>query len=261
MVNTNKLTANYIVSRLYKEDLLYFTTKMFGSLFSIDSLKTRQVVFSLKKGGLIKEIEKGKYLVLGFEPQRVLVNPFFIASKIVYPSYISFRSALNHYGYTEQVPFTIYVAATKRKRGVEFETYRYKYITLAPYKFFGYEKQIIGELPVLMAEKEKALIDSFDQLDYAGGFLEAAKALFRAKDEIDKKRLVSYALKMKNKSLLSRLGYLLKRYNARLKGLENYLSQTFIPLDPDRPKGRIWDKKWRVNVNVSDKDLFAWRQS
>lgn len=261
MEKSKKLTANYILSNLYQKEVIYFTTKMFADIFDISQAKAYQKVFSLKERGLIREVEKGKYLVLGFEPHRVLANPLFIASRLVYPSYISFRSALHYYGFTEQVPFTVYVVSTRRKKEMNFENYRYKYIVLAVHKFFGYEKQTIGELPVLMAEKEKALIDSFDQLKYAGGFGEVAKALFNAKGEIDNKKLINYALKMKNKTLCSRLGFLLEKYQMKTKGLEQNLSASLIPLDPDKVKSKTWDRKWQLNVNVSDRELFSWRET
>ncbi|MBI5452554.1 hypothetical protein HY945_03760 [Candidatus Gottesmanbacteria bacterium] len=261
MENPKKLTANYILSYLYQKEVMYFTTKMFSDLFGISKSKAHQSVFYLKQRDLIKEVEKGKYLVLGFEPHRVLSNPFFIASRIIYPSYISFRSALNHYGFTEQVPFTVYVATTKRKKEIQFGNYRYKYIALSPHKFFGYEKQMIGELPVLLAEKEKAIVDSLDQLQYAGGFEEVAKALFNAKNEIDNQKLMEYALKTENKTLCSRLGFLLEKYQMSMEGLKNSLSTSFVPLDPDKPKSKVWDKKWRLNVNITDDKLFTWRQT
>ncbi len=261
MNNSKKLTTNYILSSLYQKEVVYFTTQMFSDLFGISREKAHQSVFYLKQKDLIREVEKGKYLVLGFEPHRVLSNPFFIATRIVYPSYISFRSALNHYGFTEQVPFTVYVATTKRKKEIQFDNYSYKYIAFSPHKFFGYEKQTIGELSMLLAEEEKALIDSLDQLKYAGGFEEVAKALFNAKEGIDNQKLIEYALKMENKTLCSRLGFLFEKYNMVTGGLEDNLSTSFIPLDPDKPKSKIWDRKWRLNVNITDDKLFAWKET
>lgn len=261
MENYKNLTSKYILSSLYQKEVLYFTSKMFTDLFGVSRTKANQSVFSLKQKGLIKEVEKGKYLVLGFEPQRVLANPFFIASRLVFPAYISFRSALNFYGFTEQVPFTVSVAVTKRKKTVQFNHYYFKYLRLAPHQFFGYERQLIGELPVLLADKEKALVDSLDNLPSAGGFEEVAKALFNAKSEIEILKLIEYALEMRNKTLCSRLGYLLEKYQMETKGIEKGISQSFVPLDPDKPKSKNWDRKWHLNVNITDQQLFAWRKT
>lgn len=255
------LTANYILTQLYSQNLLFFSSKLFAEFFGINTKKAYQIIFSLKKRELIKEVERDRYLVLGYEPHRVLSNPFFIVCQIVQPSYISFRSALHHYGFTEQVPFTIYAVATKRKRTLFFENFAYRYTTFSRHKFFGYERQTIGELPVLMAEKEKSLIDSLDQLQLAGGLEEVAKALFNAKDEIDGQRLIDYALRMRNKSLCSRLGFLLEKYQMEWGGLEKSLSASTVLLDPRQPRSKIWNKKWQINVNVSDDELFAWQKS
>jgi len=159
------------------------------------------------------------------------------------------------------VPFTVYVATTKRKKEIHFGNYRYQYVALASHKFFGYARQMIGGQPVLIAEKEKALIDSFDQLKYAGGFGEAAKALFNAKDETDNQKLIDYALKMKNRTLCSRLGFLLEKYQMKTERLGSYLSKPLVLFDPDKPKSQVWSRKWRLNVNVSDKELFSWRET
>jgi hypothetical protein len=49
---------------------------------------------NLEDKGFILSIEKGKYLLPGFGSERVLSNPFFIASHIVYPSYVLERLEL-----------------------------------------------------------------------------------------------------------------------------------------------------------------------
>ena len=71
----------------------------------------------LKAEGLGEEVEKGKYLLLGLEPERVLSNPLFIASHLAAPAYVSYWSALHYYGFTEQVPLTAFVATTKKSYG------------------------------------------------------------------------------------------------------------------------------------------------
>jgi predicted transcriptional regulator of viral defense system len=143
---------------------------------------------------------------------------------------------------------------------------------VASHKFFGYQRQVIGDLPVLMAEVEKVLVDSLDQLRYAGGLVEVAKALYTARQRLDIERLVEHANQMRNHSLCSRLGYLLEQSEQSTKGLA--ASQSPVLLDPSAtlpgltaragPQGKArnrYDPRWRVRVNVSDKELWAWRKS
>jgi len=179
---------------------------------------------------LVRPVRAGKYLLLGFQPERVLSNPMFIATHLAHPAYVPYWSALHFHGLTEQVPRTVFVATTRKCRPLDFDGTRFVFVRVAPYKFFGYRREMVGDLPVLVAEREKALVDSLDQPRYAGGLLEVAKALYHAREQLDPERLVEYANRMRNRSLCSRLGYLLDRFGQPVQGLN--ISQIFVLLDP-----------------------------
>ena len=102
MENNLKLSTNYIIKSLFEQEYYYFTVRELAGLLKVPVEKAYTIVARLKDRGFIKSIERGKYLLLGFEPEHVLSNPFFIASRVVYPSYVNFWSALNFYGFTEQ---------------------------------------------------------------------------------------------------------------------------------------------------------------
>ncbi len=69
------------------------------------------------------------------------------------------------------------MAATSEKRPVRFRDFCFRIVTLRPRKCFGYRRETVAELPVLIADEAKAIIDSLDQPRYAGGIGEVAKAL------------------------------------------------------------------------------------
>jgi predicted transcriptional regulator of viral defense system len=54
----------------------------------------------------------------------------------------------------------------------------------------------VGELDFLIADKEKAVIDSLDLPDNAGGMIKVAKAFYNASDKIDLNKLFKYATVM-----------------------------------------------------------------
>lgn len=172
---------------------------------------------------------------------------------------VLFQFALAFHGLTEQVPRTVFVATTRKRRPLDFDGARFVFVKVAPYKFFGYQREIIGDLPVLIAEVEKALVDSLDQPRYAGGLAEVAKALHQAQEQLDMERLVEYANRMRNRSLCSRLGYLLERFGKPIEGLNT--SQSFVRLDPQGEAEGPYDRRWRVRVNVSDEELLLWRET
>jgi predicted transcriptional regulator of viral defense system len=98
-----------------------------GQEFSFDQLyrKTRiskqalSVMLSrLQERGFIERIEKGKYLIipLGSEKGKYTLHEFVIGSYLVQPYAISYWSALHHYGLTEQIPNTVFMQTTARKK-------------------------------------------------------------------------------------------------------------------------------------------------
>lgn len=247
--------------------MFYFTPRLVADLFAIDMARVYRRLGRLRRQGLIEEVEHGKFLLLGLEPERVLANPLFVASQLVTPGYVSYWSALHFYGFTEQVPRDVFVATTKKKRPVRFHGTTIRFVTLKPRKLFGYCREPVDGLPVLIADEAKAIIDSLDQSRYAGGIPEVAKALRRALEgggaaAPDVATLVDYANRVGDLSLGSRLGHLL---GALGKTVDPCSPETDgglirasgpIKLDPTGPATGPVDRRWQVIVNVDAADLF-----
>jgi predicted transcriptional regulator of viral defense system len=214
------------------------------------------LVTQLKELGLLAEVENGKYLVLGFEPERVLANPLFIASQLVTPGYVSFWSALHYYGFTEQAPLTVFIATTVKKRPVDFRDQRFRFVTLQPRKLFGYRRETAGGLPVLLADEAKAIVDSLAEPRYAGGVAEVARALRSSLPQVEIATLIEYANRMGDKSLGSRLGFLLARLGQPLSDDELIHAASPVKLDPSRPADGVVDSHWRVDVNLAEAELY-----
>jgi predicted transcriptional regulator of viral defense system len=261
------LSSTYVAQRLHQLGLFYFTPSLLADLLSLKRRQTYRLIARLKDEGLVDEVEKGKYLLLGLEPEQVLSNPLFIASHLVTPAYVSYWSALHYYGFTEQVPLTTFVATTKKKRPVTFipprvggerggttHSFRFRFVTIKPHKFFGYRREMLGDLPVVVADEAKAIVDSLDLPHYAGGVIEIAKALQAALETVDVPTLVSYANRMEDKSLGSRLGYLLETLGCPAEGLISSVSP--IKLDPSRPRIGCTDARWQVVANISEAEMM-----
>lgn len=253
---SENLSPISIIQRLHEQDLFFVTTRTLADLFDLPRSRVYRLTGQLKELGLLAEVENGKYLVLGFEPERVLANPFFIASQLATPGYISFWSALHYYGFTEQAPLTVFVATTRKKQPVVFRNQRFRFVTVQPRKFFGYRRETVGGLPALIADEAKAIVDSLAEPRYAGGVAEVAKALQAALAEVDVALLVEYANRMGDKSLGSRLGFLLARLGHPVADDVLIHSASPVKLDPGRPANGHIDSRWRVNANLADAELF-----
>jgi predicted transcriptional regulator of viral defense system len=206
-----------------------------------------QLISQMKRKGLISEVESGKYVVTVPSRPDLLV----IASHIVSPSYISFWTALSFHGFTEQLPNTLFVVTVKRKRAIMYEGARIKFVTLSPSRLFGY---IRTEGGAVIADKEKSVVDSLLLPRYAGGMLEFAKCLSNAWREVDQKKLIDYALRMSNGSLIRRLGYTLQELGLPVKkelmdSLRDKIGSGYSLFDPLGPKGGIYDRRWMLRIN------------
>ena len=244
--------------RLRQSDLLYFTPTLVADLFSLGRRQAYRVIARLVAEGLADEIENGKYLLLGLEPEQVLSNPLYIASHIVSPAYVSYWSALHFYGFSQQVPLTTFVATTKKKQPVAYRNFRFRFVTIKPHKFFGYRRDELGGLPVVVADEAKAIVDSLDLSAYAGGVSDVAEALRSALEPVgspavDVATLVEYANRMANKSLGSRLGYLLEVIGHPADGLIRSASP--VKLDPSRSRIGHIATRWHVVVNLPEREM------
>jgi predicted transcriptional regulator of viral defense system len=187
----------------------------------------------------------------------VLSNPLYIASHLISPAYVSYWSALHYHGFTEQVPLTTFVATTRKKRPVTYRGFRFHFVVVKPHKFFGYRRERVGDLPTVVADEAKAIVDSLDLLQHAGGIGEVVKALRVALETVDEPTLIQYANRMENKSLGSRLGYLLESFGRSAEGLVHSASP--VKLDPTRPHTGHTVTRWQIVVNVPEHEL-AYRE-
>ena len=244
-----------IAQQLRQRELFYFTPALVADLFGLDRRRACRLLARLETTGLVAEVEKGKFLLLGLEPERVLANPLFIASHVATAAYVSYWSALHYYGFTEQVPLTTLVATTRKRPALEFHGLRFQFVTIKTTKFFGYRRERVGNLPVLIADEAKALVDSLDQPRYAGGVGEVAHALRRALDMVDLPTLIEYANRMANRALGSRLGYLLTTLGRPAEGLLR--SASTVLLDPARPAAGRRDPDWHVIANLPTHEIVG----
>ncbi len=219
---------------LKKEGFIVFRIKDLRLLLGWDAVKIYNIIKSLKKKGVIRKIN-GYFAFTDAEE-------FALGCHLHYPSYISFWSALNYYGWSDQTPHIIFLATTKYRRNV----LSFRYATLSKKRFFGY----IMSGKFAIAEKEKAIIDALLFPKYSGGMREIKASLERALGELNKEKLIAYALKVRSKAVIRRLGFLLESLGyKKVDKLKKHLGKGYELLDPTLKKRNRFDKKWLLDVN------------
>jgi predicted transcriptional regulator of viral defense system len=201
--------------------------------------------------GFVERIERGKYLIipLASEKGKYTLHEFVIASHLVRPSAIAYWSALHYHGLTEQIPMTVFVQTTARKKNNQLEVFGvdYRIVRVKPEKFFGFAKEWIEETQVTVTDREKTLVDCLDRPEYAGGIVEVAKALENA--SLDRETLSRYARMIGNNAVVRRLGYLSERMGIPLD-LPLPTSRNYLLLDPTMPRQGENDPRWRLVINT-----------
>jgi len=131
--------------------------------------------------GVLTRLRRGVYQVTLRTPDLAR-----IANQLVYPSYLSFESALSRYGILSQVPYVLTFATSQRSRRINLGETEVAFRQLKRELFFGY----ILEHGLYVAEPEKALLDQLYMMTRGLSSL--------ALDELDvspldRERLRSYA--------------------------------------------------------------------
>ena len=223
------------INELNKNKFVVFRIRDICLILNIEKTKAYNLVKALKKKSVIKKAGKSFFTLKN-------MNEFVIASAINYPSYISFWSALNYYGWSDQNPKRIFLATTKYSKEIN----DFKYITISKKRFFGYIKE--GDITI--AEKEKAIIDSLLFPKYAGGIREINTCLENGLDELDKKKLINYALKVGSMAVVRRLGFILEQLSyKKIEKLRKHIGKGYERLDPSLKKKNNFNKKWLLDIN------------
>jgi predicted transcriptional regulator of viral defense system len=218
---------------------------------------TKMLLSRLEKAGWIERIEKGKYMIvpIGSGKGKYTLHEFVIASMLVRPAVIAYWSALHHHGLTEQIPRTIFVQTTGRKRCSMKEVIGlpYRIVRVRPYKLFGISRIWLESTEVEITDPEKTIIDCLDRPDLCGGLVEAAKGVVHGTLDMDK--LAEYASRIGNTGAGRRLGFLLDRYGKSSAMVKRPEARNYLLLDPSMPPGGKRDGKWRLTVNLGELEL------
>jgi predicted transcriptional regulator of viral defense system len=253
---------------LEEEDKMVFATSDVHRILQTSDSSVKNVLYRLKKKGRIAEIERGKYLLVpakaGYLGSWSEV-PFVIVSSLINPYYIGFWSALNYWKMTEQVPRTVFVATTKRKKNLEYGQTKFEFVTLSKDKFFGFVEQEIADSKFLVSSREKTILDCLMYPRYCGGLDEAVKGIWNGRKEIDFAKTLDLAKRLGISAVIRRLGYILEVLNLEKQIREEIAStkkftdyRWLDPLAPKRLEKSGYSPKYGLMLNRTIEDLTSW---
>ncbi|HEY8691947.1 MAG TPA: hypothetical protein VIR57_04320 [Chloroflexota bacterium] len=264
--------GNRILRALDRTDTPVFSMRKHRDLLAdVSDQQLHKALHLLESRGYLQAIERGKYLVLpragsGGAWQE---NPFVVADAIAAdPHYLSYWSALSYWNLTTQLPRTVYVVIVEgRPRVLSFQHHQFRFVLRPRAYFYGFEEVEIAaatgaEIFVPFATPEKAILDSLDNENLAGGLPEIIEAVRRGLDmkRLDADRLITEGVRYPTAAVALRLGYLLQRLG---------FADKLQPLRDRRTRGRPAllrpgaaiqqgpiDRDWNLAINASE-GLFA----
>ncbi|MDY6875930.1 MAG: type IV toxin-antitoxin system AbiEi family antitoxin domain-containing protein [Chloroflexota bacterium] len=233
--------------------------------------RANKILARLSDKHWVLRLRRGLYLILPFEAGvegTYSVHPFRIVPHLARPYALAYWTALHHYGYTEQIPGIIFVTTTTARGSatltIEELGLTYRFVTLAPHKFFGHHRLWIEGQEIAITDRAKTIIDCLDHPEHCGGVVEAAKGLYESLSggDISPPLLTEYAGRMQNRAIFKRLGYLAELLRLpvgdEVERWRAALSTGYSRLDPLAGEQGPYDSRWQLRLNRTPADLTDW---
>ena len=229
-----------------------FTLAGIESLVGENFDNLNEILENLVHKKILSRIERGKFCRYNFRDE------FVISNYLVPDGVVSYWSALNKHGLTDQFPNTVFVQTSNEKRSRKVFEVRYKFIQVLNKKITGIQLQGFGNCQFRMTNIEKTIVDCFDKPQYSGGYAELINAFGSTK--LNSEKLINYCTVIENMAATKRMGFLTEFLNKQ--GLKAFISfarqkvnakyNLFDPLGPDKGE---FDHAWKLRLNISREKL------
>lgn len=245
------------LTRLASQNQTIITIEDIQDVIDVSYDEAKKITNNLVHKKWLDRLKSGTYLIVPLaagERGEYTEHEFVIASYLADPMYISYWSALNYHGLTEQVPTTVFAATTEQVPAREIHGVTYTFVTVTESKFFGFEPVAIDAHTVNIATVEKTLADCADHPEHCGGILELAKGLANATNLSDE-TLVKHLLQLGNGAAIKRIVYLADVLDIELAGREDLVeafTTGYSKLDPTQDDEGTHSGDYRLILNVDE---------
>lgn len=209
---TKRLTEQLFCVKMVKRGdyIMSFIPYVFSKKDVINNFKNVQQYENWIKTQLrnkkISQVRKGLYVFIDLSGD-ILSTKFEIASKITEDAFICFHSALEYYGFSNQVFNTITVGTKVRFNNFTFDDIDY---IRKPCKHIIGIDNVIRE-GVRVTSLERTIIDCIDDINAAGGIEEVLNALDQIRI-LNEERLLEILKTYDSVILYQKVGYILEYF-------------------------------------------------
>jgi len=203
-----------------------------------------------KKNGYIEQVKRNLYVVISIETKQSVATRFQIASHIKPDSYITHHSALEYYGYGNQVFREVYVASKAKFAAFTYDDVSYRYI--APRINSGV---VQGRDGVRITDLERTVVDSLNDFERVAGLEEFLRCLDLV-PSLDEKKLLHYLEKYDKQFLFQKAGYLLGHFQAAFQLSDSFYAVCEKMIERSvryfyrgiENESSVFDRRWKLFV-------------
>lgn len=227
-----------------------------------DASTARHVMSRLHKGGWLRRVERGCYLLvpLSAGPDRLWSeNALAVASRLAEPGAVAYWSALHFWNLTEQVPRTLFVQLPRRKFRAQriVDGVDYRFVHISPSRFYGVTQRMVDGQRIQVTDREKTLVDAIDRPDLSGGAWQTVQVLRGHYGQFDWPLLDDYLARFGSGALYKRLGYMVEQLDLpipdreqRLRDWQTRLTTGYARLEPGEDAHGVQNRHWRIRDNI-----------
>jgi predicted transcriptional regulator of viral defense system len=258
-----------LLTALYDRAQSTFTLADAEKITGLSSNLASSLLHKAVGRGLVSRLKPGVFIIVPPElgsSAEYAGDPYLTAVRLAgkAPCFISHASAMEIHRMVTQPQLVVFASSLKRIRSRKLHRTEFRFVLIRPEQYFGVVKHWVTKQETIdISDLERTIIDGLRQPEYCGGVTEVAKGLWMRHQDMRTAKLVDYALRLRVGTVSRRLGYLLELYaiapETELARLRGSLTATYAPLDPMLPEEGPHLKRWRIQLNISPRELEAVR--
>lgn len=263
------LSLHAAAGRIAAAGLDFFTPGDLMTHLGIGRRKAYDLAQRMAKANVARRLRKGLYALLPpsdwTDPEGYAVNRYWTGANLVggRPYFIAYYTAMDLHQMTQHPIRTVFVAVRRQQKDVTVGPVAFRFVTLTEPRFFGAETRKLEGNPVEVADLERTFLDCVDRMELCGGLEEILRGFDRRHRDLDREKLIRYALRYHRPVVAKRLGFLLELVGYGDVRLLRELERTtrrlghYVPLEPGgERRATERSKRWELDVNVDVDELL-----
>lgn len=241
-----------------------FSRSKLAGMLGCDSTAASTIREYLQKG-YIERVHRDLYVVISLETKQPICSRYQIGASLFPDACISHHSALELFGYSNQVFYVTYVTTNSRFPDFTYNGISYHRVAQRT------DAHVVQSGNVRVTDLERTVADSIADLEKIGG-LEETLRCFALIPSLNQTKLLQVLALYQNGFLYQKCGYILEALNSSLGLPDSFFSECQKHISNSKQylmknrDGMTWHEKWKlyapdsiqniINKGVSDYDAI-----